>query len=290
MGFILKCALSNWIAVATRAIVCAVASAIFCCHAWAQEIPLQVFPGTQAFEGKDIADYPRAIDAILRVLVQKFGLPLPRGKVEIHPTREGFEQALVKYLKIAPALARSTSQFAKAAVGSNTLLINEQAIAGDTWPQRIELIAHELIHLLQLTLANRPGIIGNQWLIEGFAEWMAFQVTDALGLDELSRARGRITDKVRELKRKENLPRLLHLHAFADWVGAREKYGFDGTYSLSFLITDFLIERHSVAAVLDYFRRFQRSADHDANLKAAFGEGLDDFELALDRHLDGLLK
>ncbi len=210
--------------------------------------------------------------------------------MEIHPTREGFEQALIKYLKLAPMLARSTAQFAKGAVGSNTLIVNEQADAGDTWPQRIEGMAHEIIHMLQLTLANRPNISGNQWLIEGFAEWMALNVTDALGVDELTRARTRTLDKVRTQKRKGELPRIVRLDAFADWVEARRKYGYDGTYSLSFLVTDFLIKRHSFDAVIDYFRRFRTSNDHGANLKAAIGESLDDFEIALDRHLEGLLK
>jgi hypothetical protein len=151
-------------------------------------------------------------------------------------------------------------------------------------------MAHEITHLLQLTLANQPGIDGNQWLIEGFAEWLAIRVTDALAIEELSRARMRIRDKVRDVRSKGELPRLLRIDLFADWVEARRKFGYDATYSLSFLVTDFLVERHSIAAALNYFRGFQNSTDHHANFSAAFGETLDEFEIAVNSHLDRLLK
>jgi hypothetical protein len=200
-----------WAPASICVVICATASVAVCCHASPREIPLQISPNAQVIDGKDIADYSHAVDAILQVLVHKFELPLPRGKVEIHQTRESFQQALLKYLQITPALAKTTAQFAKGAVGSNTLIVNEQAETGDTWQQRVEGMAHEITHLLQLTLANQPGIDGNQWLIEGFAEWLAIRVTDALAIEELSRARMRIRDKVRDVRSKGELPRLLRI-------------------------------------------------------------------------------
>jgi hypothetical protein len=253
------------------------------------EFPIQLLPGAQPADVREIADYPRALDAVLRVMVQKFDLPLPRGKVEIHATREGFEQAMIKYLKLTPSLARSTAQFARAAVGSNTLLINEPALKNFSWPQRVEEMAHELTHILQLTLANRPGIIGNQWLIEGFAEWLAYKVIDALGLDNIAHTRVRLTARVSALRRKGELPGLVRLDSFADWSETRRKTSYDATYSQAFLVTDFLIERHSFRAVVEYFRRYDKSDDHHANFKAVFGEDLDAFERALDLHLQRLL-
>lgn len=274
---------------ARLAALCAITGTSFFCQAAPVEFPIQRIPGAQAVDAKEITDYPRAVDAVLRVLVEKFNLPPPRGKVEIHATRESYEQALIKYLKLKPALARSTAQFSRAAVGSNTLLVNEQAVVDFTWPQRIEEMAHELTHILQLTLANRPGINGNQWLIEGFAEWMGFTVMDALGLDNLAVVRARFADKVRDLKRNGALPSLLRLDSFADWVEARRKSSFDATYTQSFLVTDFLIQRHTLAAVVEYFRRYDKSDDHQANFKAVFGEDLDEFGLALDQHFERLL-
>jgi hypothetical protein len=63
------------------------------------------------------------------------------------------------------------------AVGDDAVLNNEPAVADLAWPDRIELLAHEL--------------------------------------------------------------------TLGEWVRARKRYGYDGTYSLAFLVTDFLIERAS---------------------------------------------
>ena len=259
-------------------------------HAAARELPLDMLPGSGIPDGKNIKTYPATVDAILRVMVQKFELPVPRGKFLVYATREDFEQGLIEHLKIAPDLARSTARFAKSAVGSCNVLVNEPAVAESTWSQRIELLAHELTHNVQVTLANRCNLTRQQWLIEGFAEWMAFNVTAALQLDDLASARARLAHKVRELGRNGQLPRITQLDSFDQWVSARARYGFDGTYSLSFLVTDFLVKRHSFIRVTDYFRRFEHSDDHLANFRVAFGESVEDFERALDVYLSELLK
>jgi len=271
----------------TAAVLSLLLSCGMCEVASAQEIPFRM--PEAPVDAKSIEDYREAIDAIVWVMVKRFELPVPRGNVEVHVTRESFEQGLVKHLKIAPALARSIAEFGKAAVGDYTLLINAPAMADLTWPQRIETLAHELTHNVQLTLANRPGLARPQWLIEGFAEWLAFNITDALGLDDLSNARVRLTDKVREVRQKQDLPRLLDVVTFADWASTRKRYGFDATYSLSFLITDFLIKRHSLSAVTTYFQQFQHSQNHTANFRAAFGEDVDTFDRAVHTHLEQLL-
>src|SRR4051794_30251053 len=68
------------------------------CQASPQEIPIVMHAGKTA-DGNKIAEYPSALDAILRVLVEKFGLPIPRYALVIYPRREEFEAALVSELK-----------------------------------------------------------------------------------------------------------------------------------------------------------------------------------------------
>jgi len=111
----------------------------------------------------------------------------------------------------------------------------------------------------------------------------------ALGLDDLQDARRRMSGKIREARTRQGLPRLLKVAAFASWVEARKKHGFDATYSLSFLITDFLVRRHSLAATVAFSREFRHSQDPLANFRAAFGEDIDEFERALEPHLEQLL-
>lgn len=223
-------------------------------------------------------------------MVSDFQLPVPRGKLIIYSTRAEFEVGLIEHLKIKPDLAKSTARFAKSAVGSYNVLVNEEAIAATPWPQRIELLAHELTHSVQLTLAKRPGLPRHQWLLEGTAEWLAFNVTAALKLDDMNNVRVRLSDKVRELRRKGQLPSLTKLDSFSDWVSARNSYGFDGTYSLSFLATDFLVSQYSFARVVDYFKRFEHSSDHLANFKSAFQDTPEDFDLKLRAYLEQFLK
>lgn len=254
-----------------------------------QEIPIAIREGAVATDPRQIADYVSAVDAIMRVITGKFALTAPPHILQIYPSREEFESGLIRHLGLDPALARSTASFAKAAVGGERVLINEVETAGLSWRERIELMAHELTHTVQYGLTGHRPLNRQQWLTEGFAEWMAYAVTDQLALDSLSGARTRIVTQLRAQGGVDSLPRLAELDAFAQWIAARRKYGYAATFSLSFLAVDFLVKRRSFGAVLDYFRRFRESGDYSANFRAAFGESLEDFEAALGRHLAGAL-
>jgi hypothetical protein len=242
-------------------------------------------------DANKIADYPTALDAIVRVLVEKFGLPMPRYALVIYPRREEFEAALVSELKFKPAVARTTAGFAKAAVGNRKVVVNETEMAKLSWPERVLTLAHELVHTTQLELAeHRRSLTRGQWLVEGFAEWTAFHVTDALGIEDLGKARARMTAEVREVRRGGALPRLRQLDSLEQWITTRNERGFNATYPVAFLTMDYLVERHSFSKTVEYFRRFRDSGDQAANFKATFGEDLESFQGALDRHFARLLE
>lgn len=245
-------------------------------------------PAAQVAPG-DVNDYRSAVDAIVWTLVNRFGLPAPEGQVEVYATKAAFAEGLVKRLGMTPELARTTAEFAKAGVGNYTLLINDSVMGPVPRPQQIENLAHELTHSLELTLAQQPGLARPQWLIEGFAEWMGYNVADAMGFDRLTDVRTRLVQKVKEAKAKDGLPDLALVHSFPEWVEARRKYGFDATYSQSFLVVDFLVARHSVEKVAEFFRQFRTSSSYVDNFRTAFGEEIAEFGGAFQRHLAGLL-
>src|SRR5262249_24711829 len=141
-------------------------SAIFsiACDAAPREIPIATSEAAAQSDARQIVDYPAAIDAIVRVLNGKFALPVPRLTLAIYPTREEFEAGLKPHLGLAPALARSTASFAKAAVGGGRVLVNDVEVAGLSWSERIELLAHELTHAVQLDLAGNRSLVRQQWL------------------------------------------------------------------------------------------------------------------------------
>jgi hypothetical protein len=259
------------------------------CAAAPKEIPLALID-TPAVPGREIADYATAADAIVRVLAGKLQLPVPRFTMEIYPVREEFETALIEHLKLKPEVARITATFAKAAVGNRRVLVNESAMAALDWPERLITLSHETVHASQLELSGHRSLTRYQWLVEGFAEWIAFRVTQELGANELQASRENMITKVRAVHRKSGLVPLAQMDSLDQWISVRQDRGFDATYPFAFLVLDFLVERHSYPQVLDYFRRHRDSRDSAANFDAAFGEGLPAFQSALDRHFAKLLE
>jgi hypothetical protein len=73
--------------------------------------------------------------------------------------------------------------------------------------------------------------------------------------------------------------RLNDMATFPQWVELGKRRD-SAVYAQAFLFVDFLIARHGVPAVVDYFQRFARSADRAGNFRAAFGEDLVAFESA----------
>jgi hypothetical protein len=260
------------------------------CAAGPKEIPLVLIDAQAAVRGQDIADYATAADSIVWVLTRKLQLPVPRFTMEIYSTREEFEAALIEHLKLKPEVARSAASFAKAAVGNRRVLVNETAMAARTWPERLTTLSHETVHASQLELSGNRSLTRYQWLAEGFAEWIAFQVTQELGVSDLRASRENMIIKVRAVNRQDGLVPLAQMDSIDQWISVRKDRGFDATYPFAFLVLDFLVERHSYAQVLDYFRRHRDSRDSAANFSAAFGEGLPAFQAALDRHLAKLLE
>ena len=89
-------------------------------------------------------------------------------------------------------------------------------------------------------------------------------------------------ERLRQLRSvgRARTPSLGDLVTFPQWVLAGERRGAQ-MYALSFLAVDQLLERHGVAAVAGYFKRFAESEDRAANFRGAFGEDLESFEASL---------
>lgn len=209
---------------------------VFVCQAAPQEIPIAMTGISDGVDAAGIQDYPTAIDAIVRVLVKDLNLPVPPHTLELHSSLDEFEAGLIKHLGLKSDLARAMAGFAKAAVGGRVVLVFAPRLADASWPSRIELLAHEFAHTVQLELTGHRSLIRQQWLAEGFAEWAGYAVTDRLGLDAMSKARARIIAKLRAQPVGTSLPRLAEMNSLAQWIAARTKYGYDATFSQSFLL------------------------------------------------------
>jgi hypothetical protein len=198
--------------------------------------------------------------------------------VHLYPGRRAFEAALVRSGYEAD-FARDTARTMTAIGGHRTVLINEANLALAPWDHRLDLLAHELAHTLQYELGGGRRGTSDQWLREGFAEWVSVRVLERLQTTSLEQARHKAWFALRG-RRRESPPRLDAMLTFPEWVALGQGPHASLLYDHAFAAVDFLIRQHGLSKTLRYFELFAVSADRAANFQAAFGEDLPAFEQA----------
>jgi hypothetical protein len=214
-------------------------------------------------------------------------LEVPRFEVVLHlyPGRDAFEQALLASGYRAD-FARDTAGTMTAIGGYRAVLINEANLRGVSWDRRLALLAHEVAHSLQYELGGGHRGASDQWLREGFADWVSVRVMERLDGANVEHARQRAQVNLRG-RRREPLPALDDMVTFPQWVALGRGPHRDIVYDLAFAAADFLIRRHGAAQAVEYFALFARAQDRKGNFRAAFGEDVRDFERAFRAELSG---
>jgi hypothetical protein len=240
-------------------------------------------PGLQPASRLDsIFDYRTAAATVVSILERDLGFDSFPVTFHFYRDRVEFEKALLGGGYDAN-LARSTAAAMTAIGGHRAVLLNDSRFSSLPWSGRVAMLAHEWGHSLQYELGGGTRGTSDQWLREGFAEWLSVRLLERL--DAASMAEVRRT-RLRELRAtaRSNVPSLTQLVTFPQWVEANAR-GDSATYFLSFLAVDLLLERNGFADVVGYFRRFATSQDRAANFRSAFGEDLKAFETALAARL-----
>jgi hypothetical protein len=230
-----------------------------------------------------ILHYQDALAAIARTFEGPLGLQRPRAVLELLADRRSFEAALVES-GYPPEFARATARRVDLIGGYRRVLVNETALAPLPWSDRVRLLAHELAHALQYELGGGRRGASEQWLREGFAEWVARRVIEELGGLSLGGSRRGSLARTRRLRRDGSLP-LDAMGTFPQWVELLGGHDRDAVYAYAFLAAEFALERHGLPAVLRYFSLFATSDDRTACFREAFGEDLATFEAALRERL-----
>jgi hypothetical protein len=230
----------------------------------------------------EIGDNRTAAVTIASIFDRQLGIPRFPAVLEFYPHTGAFEQAL-RRVGYDAELARSTAARMTAVGGYRGVMLNDGKFGLLSKPQRVAMLAHELAHSFQYELGGGKRGASDQWLREGFAEWLSIRVIERL--DGVSMATMR-RDRQRELRAagRSRTPRLAELVTFPAWVRASERYK-DTMYALAFVAVDVLLERHGMPAVIGYFKRFASSEDRVEAFRAAFGEDLGSFEAALSQQL-----
>jgi len=229
-----------------------------------------------------IFDYRTAAATVVSISERDLGFPPFPITFRFYPHEGAFEKALLDS-GYDPALARSTARTMIAVGGHRGVLLNDLRLSSLEWPDRIALLAHEMTHSVQYELAGGHRGTSDQWLREGFADWMSLRVLDRIADVSIAGIRRARRNELRSAGRS-SVPRLSELVTFRQWVRAGERHG-SRIYALAFLAVELLLDRHGVPAFIDYFKRFASSRDRIANFRAAFGEDLESFERAVTAHI-----
>jgi hypothetical protein len=230
------------------------------------------------FQIDAIADYGVAIATIGAIAERDLGFPPFPLAFHFHADRAALEAALLES-GYHPDLARQTARTMDGIGGHRRILLNEGAMARLEWRPRVAMLAHEFAHSVQYELGGGIRGASDQWLREGFAEWFSVKVMERLKAWSLADARRRYQIELRS-RRRSGMLRLDDMVTFPQWV-ALGTQRHRAPYAQAFLAVDFLIERHGVERVIDYFARFARRQDRLGNFLEAFGEDLASFETAL---------
>lgn len=240
-------------------------------------------PSSRAATSVDaIYDYPTAAASIAAALERRLGIPPFPVTFQFVSDERAFESALVEYGQ-DPLMARETASVMRAVGMHGRVLLNNKALEQVSWRGRVRVLAHELIHSLQYELAGGIRGTSEQWLREGFAEWVALNVIDELRGRPVADLRAQQQALFRRSDRSR-APRLAQMATFDEWVALVERRDL-AVYSQAFLTVDFLVSRHGPSAVVEYFRLFAATSDRQAAFRRAFGEERDAFEKAVDAHL-----
>ena len=225
-----------------------------------------------------VFDYRTAAATVAWIFQHDLGFPSFPATFRFYPHREAFEQALLD-VGYDPDLASSTAKTMTAVGGHRGVLLNDARLGSLPWADRVALLAHEFGHSLQYELGGGRRGTSDQWLREGFSDWLSIRVLERLEIVTMASVR---RERLRQLRSVGRLrtPLLTDLVTFPQWVRTGERHGAQ-MHALSFLAVDQLLERHGVAAVAGYFKRFAESEDRAANFRGAFGEDIETFEASL---------
>ncbi len=220
--------------------------------------------------GADVAAIAQAFDAALR-------LPPVEAAVVLFPNRRAFERGLVE-IGYTEHLARTASAF-DAIGGARAVLINTQVVDSYDRTRRVRLLAHELVHTMQYHFGGGTRGASEQWLREGFAEWVACRVTAHLRLASFDSLKDEVLAPLGQLPLGAAPAPLQDLSTFAQWAEAQRRA--PALYAHAFLGAELLVQQHGVPAVVRYFESFKTTNDRHRAFAEAFGLELRAFERVL---------
>lgn len=262
----------------SRAILALLAAGLMAACAPRETAPRVVTAAPGADAGR--ASAPRDYSSTLASIVDRFehDLSLPRVEVtlQLYPSRQQFMQGLIESGYSRPLARQAASSF-HAIGGARTMLINESQLSQYPWDQRVRLLAHEVAHSVQYRLAGGVRGVSEQWLREGFADYVSIRIASAMGYGSVARQRDAVLAPLGNVPVGTKHAPLPYLRTFTQWVGAQVRFDVP-VYTQAFVAAEFLIDGKGLEPTLRYFEMSRPGADPDATFTKAFGMTLAHFE------------
>lgn len=273
-------------ALLARLALAALAAAAACVQ---PPVPLVVETPVPASATVDRAARPYAavLDNVRAALEIELGVVVPPFRLVLHPDEGSFARGL-QSTGADPAFARATARTMDGIGGPGWVQVHRPMLEALNWRERTAMLVHEVVHVLQYAWAGGRRGTSEQWLREGFAEWVTERALIRLGHHDEREARARLAAMPRRLA---SLPRppLGQLRTFPEWLRWVDSRRDAEPYALAAVAADRLIQLHGVSAVIGYFRQFETGQDRDRAFQQAFGRSVDEFDddlrrwMALDR-------
>ena len=254
-------------------------------------------------------DYEKTLGAITSVMITELKLPAIQGSVTFYSSQASYEAGVMQ--EAQEDLERLREQLGprgdqlngetvllaakRSAVNSvaqtmyKKVLVNEWRFSKAPRSEQLRILAHELTHLVQKEMVDGRLILLDQWLAEGFADWVGYKVADTLAVESIAKSRETALGFIATAKSFQTLPSLRQLAMNSDWITWSRTLGAPATYGQAFFAVDYLIEQKGLPVVIEYFRLFRKINDHNRNFATAFGESISSFDDRFRNHLDTLL-
>ena len=233
-------------------------------HSIAQEV-YQPPPPRSALDASRVptdAEDAVLFHTIIRMITDD--LKMPVGGVTIEAIDAATFEGVLGNQRLQPEEKADVLGAAGVAMG-NRVLVRSDELSHMTMAERARLYAHELAHVAQVRL-GADGAPSLTWIVEGHADWVAYQVSDRLGHRSYAESRDIVRRRVRASPlAKARFPALSDLETSGRWFQAANRVGWAATYGQAFMAVDRLVERYSAEKLRELFRR---SGDSDSRLRA----------------------
>jgi hypothetical protein len=205
-----------------------------------------------------------------------FGVPLPPQVVlHLYPTPTTFAHGLVREIGLTPRVALELAGSAIGLAVPRTVFL----LADGDEDDRVRLVAHEVMHLVQHELAGSTGRPA-QWVMEGTAEWAALTLLDRLGATGVTaRTAAARTAARRYLAAEPDFTPAI-VQRPADFRRWQRRVGDLVAYQVAYALGEHLVAHHGLPAVVAYFRAFRDADDPATNFERAFGASTAEFTAA----------